>query len=82
VSAVNRSSQKVFCPGTTNAADRFAGMEYEMDDETRLFDDSTNPSLEHRAPWQPAPAKPRDVRPRRHEPQVAVVIPEEEHQLG
>jgi hypothetical protein len=55
-------------------------MEYEIDDESRLFDDSTNPSLEHTPAKQAG--KPRDVRPQRHEPQEAVVIPEEEHQLS
>jgi hypothetical protein len=55
-------------------------MEYEIDDEVRLFDDSTNPSLE--LTYARAMGKPRDVRPQRHEPQVAVAIPEEEHQLS
>ena len=55
-------------------------MEYEIDDESRLFDDSTNPSLDH-SPAKKA-GKPREVRPLRQDPQEAVVIPEEEHQLS
>jgi len=55
-------------------------MEYEIDDESRLFDDSTNPSLEHTL--SAAQRKPHDVRRPRHEPEEAVMFPEEEHQLA
>ena len=50
-------------------------MEYEIEDETRLFDDSTNPSLKRR---QRTPG--REIERRR--PQKAEVIPEEEEQLA
>jgi hypothetical protein len=53
-------------------------MEYEIEDETRLFDDSTNPSLKRR---QRAPVRetaPRDKR----RLQKAEVIPEEEDQAA
>ncbi len=46
-------------------------MEYEIGDETVLFDDSTNPSLE-RSKHQSPPARP--------ERQRAVLIPEEEEE--
>ena len=49
-------------------------MEYEIEDETPLFDDSTNPSLKRR-PRTPA----RDLTSReRHRLQKAELIPEEE----
>ena len=55
-------------------------MEYEICGEERLFDDSTNPSLEH--PAAQSADKPRDVRSRKREPQKGFAIPEEEHQLS
>ena len=56
-------------------------MEYEIQDEDALFDDSTNPSLQRHAPVreavrsQPDPADKRKL-------QRAELIPEEEHQLA
>jgi hypothetical protein len=49
-------------------------MEYEIDDEAWLFDDSTNPSLE--SPQERAPTRGE----RRKPPQRAELIPEEEEQ--
>jgi hypothetical protein len=60
-------------------------MEYEIDDESRLFDDSTNPSLDHataQAIENQSSVKPRDYPAEKRKLQRAVVIPEEEHQLG
>jgi len=55
-------------------------MEYEIEDDALLFDDSTNPSLEHqRADEIPAPVKPREAAGKRRS-QKAEVIPEEEEQ--
>lgn len=51
-------------------------MEYEIEAESRLFDASTNPSLEHRPACPPGDRRPPD--PRR--PQRAEVIPDEEEQ--
>ena len=56
-------------------------MEYEISDEERLFDDSTNPSLlpENRAAEHSvSSAKPQADR----KLQKAELIPEEEHQLA
>ena len=51
-------------------------MEYEIEDESRLFDESTNPSLEHK-PVRPARNRlPREER----RLQKAEVIPDEEEQ--
>jgi hypothetical protein len=52
-------------------------MEYEISDEERLFDDSTNPSLKYESlrVFKKQPADKRAL-------QVAVDIPEEEHQLS
>lgn len=55
-------------------------MEYEIDDESALFDESTNPSLDHKPPQsahiQP-PAPPQRHRPDKS-PQKGELIPEEE----
>jgi len=52
-------------------------MEYEIEDETRLFDDSTNPSLKRRR------ATARTVSPlERRKLQKAELIPEEEDQAA
>lgn len=56
-------------------------MEYEICGEERLFDDSTNPSLDH-ADEQRARLKGRNGKPVKRDPQKAVTIPEEEHQLA
>ena len=61
-------------------------MEYEIADEDRLFDDSTNPSLlRHEEPVSPARSVPKpspqaDPADKR-KLQRAELIPEEEHQL-
>jgi hypothetical protein len=54
-------------------------MEYELEEDALLFDDSTNPSLEHqqRRPSE-GPTAPRDLAPVKRQPQKAEVIPEEE----
>ena len=57
-------------------------MEYEIGDEERLFDPSTNPSLEHRhspPPWQ-KPARTAGYHDSQEVRRVqkAVLIPEEE----
>ncbi len=49
-------------------------MEYEIEDDALLFDDSTNPSLRHED--NPPPPQPR--RPDRRRLQKAEAIPEEE----
>jgi hypothetical protein len=57
-------------------------MEYEIADEDRLFDDSTNPSLhphERRQARKPIWSRKDAPMPA---PQTAVLIPEEEHQLS
>ena len=53
-------------------------MEYEIEDQTRLFDDSTNPSLKRR---QRTPARETPRRDRR-KLQKAELIPEEEEQVA
>jgi hypothetical protein len=56
-------------------------MEYEIEDETRLFDESTNPSLERGS--RPATASTRHgAAEDKKKAQKAVHIPEEEHQLA
>jgi len=54
-------------------------MEYEIDDEQVLFDESTNPSLKRKRQeghlQPPAP-------PARRKPQSGVAIPEEEEELA
>jgi len=57
-------------------------MEYEICDEERLFDDSTNPSLERDARSRPARAWWLSPRAPNHGEQTAIAIPEEEHQLS
>jgi hypothetical protein len=53
-------------------------MEYEIEDETRLFDDSTNPSLKRQ---QRAPARTLSPLDRR-KLQKAELIPDEEDQAA
>jgi len=53
-------------------------MEYEMEDEARLFDDSTNPSLKRRQRTPARETAPRD----RPKLQKAELIPEEEEQAA
>ena len=53
-------------------------MEYEMEDEARLFDDSTNPSLKRGQRGSTREAVPRD----RPKLQKAELIPEEEEQAA
>ncbi len=56
-------------------------MEYEIEDDALLFDDSTNPSLshEHREPTgSPAPARTRNKAVQKRRLQKAEVIPDEE----
>ena len=57
-------------------------MEYEIEDETRLFDDSTNPSLERDARSRPARAWWLRSRAPNPGEQTAIAIPEEEQQLS
>ena len=60
-------------------------MEYEIEDESRLFDPSTNPSLEHRAePARKKPVSPPNAEPDAKKVQKAEHIPEEEpeHQMA
>ena len=62
-------------------------MEYEISDEDRLFDDSTNPSLkyeEKRATRVQSSVKPEDYPAEKRKLQKAELIPEEEedHQLA
>ena len=56
-------------------------MEYEIDDEDALFDDSTNPSLQRHAPELEAARPQADPEDKRNL-QRAELIPEEEHQLA
>jgi hypothetical protein len=59
-------------------------MEYEISDEDVLFDESTNPSLQHQpqdAARRQAPGRPQDPADRR-KLQKAELIPEEEEQLA
>ena len=53
-------------------------MEYEMEDEARLFDDSTNPSLKRKPRAVTRTMTPRD----RRSLQKAELIPEEEDQAA
>jgi hypothetical protein len=53
-------------------------MEYEMEDEARLFDDSTNPSLKRKLRPAPRTMTPRD----RRSLQKGELIPEEEDQAA
>ena len=53
-------------------------MEYEMEDEARLFDDSTNPSLKRRHRVPPRALDPRD----RRRLQKGELIPDEEDQAA
>ena len=60
-------------------------MEYEICDEERLFDESTNPSLKYedkRAMRHQSSVRPSDYPAKDRREQTAVVIPEEEHQLS
>lgn len=60
-------------------------MEYEICDEERLFDDSTNPSLKEERPRPSRSAfrlRPSDRFTNQRRDQTAVPIPEEEHQLS
>jgi hypothetical protein len=60
-------------------------MEYEISDEDRLFDDSTNPSLKHdhaQAIRNQSGARPQGDPADKRKMQKAVVIPEEEDQLA
>ena len=60
-------------------------MEYEICGEERLFDDSTNPSLDNstaQAIENQSSVRPSDYPAAKRKTQRAVVIPEEEHQLG
>jgi hypothetical protein len=54
-------------------------MEYEIEDETRLFDASTNPSLERKRPTaKDGPVSPPNAAPDAKKAQKAEHIPEEE----
>jgi hypothetical protein len=54
-------------------------MEYEIEDDALLFDDSTNPSLEHNSATRARPpVLLREVPANRRRLQKAEVIPEEE----
>lgn len=54
-------------------------MEYEINEEEALFDDSTNPSLEHRPePAKKPPVSPPNAAPDKAKAQKGVHIPEEE----
>lgn len=53
-------------------------MEYEIESEAALFDFSTNPSLEPRAPAPVRHLRPKDTRRR----QKAEAIPDEEDQAA
>ena len=56
-------------------------MEYEIQDEDVLFDDSTNPSLERHAPV-PDAARPEDPADKRKLQKAELIPEEEEHQLA
>lgn len=58
-------------------------MEYEIEDESRLFDDSTNPSLKHedrRARRKQSSVSPQDYPEETRRMQKALLIPEEDEQ--
>jgi hypothetical protein len=71
----------LFPPGTPPGKLRFAVMEYELKDgEDALFDDSTNPSLDHSDQTK---VKAKPAAPDKRKLQKAELIPEEEeHQLA
>ncbi|HYD24340.1 MAG TPA: hypothetical protein VEB68_06055 [Croceibacterium sp.] len=60
-------------------------MEYEISDEDRLFDDSTNPSLKHehaQAIRHQSSVRPQDYPADKRRMQKAELIPEEEEPLA
>ena len=60
-------------------------MEYEIEHEDLLFDESTNPSLQHepaQAVRTQSPLRPQENPADRRKLQRAELIPEEEHQLA